>query len=70
VITGMTRDGTFLIESGRLGRPVRDLRFTQSIVDALAEVSGVGRERSIELDENERAMLVPALGIGRFAFTS
>ncbi len=70
VITGMTRDGTFLIEDGRLGRPVRDLRFTQSIVDALADVQGVGRERSIELDEGERAMLVPALSIRRFAFTS
>jgi predicted Zn-dependent protease len=70
VITGMTRDGTFLIEDGRVGRPVRDLRFTQSIVDALADVQGVGRERSIELDEGERAMLVPALSIRRFAFTS
>jgi predicted Zn-dependent protease len=70
VITGMTRDGTFLIENGRLGRPVRDLRFTQSIVDALSDVRGAGRERSIELDESERALLVPALGLGSFAFTS
>ena len=47
VITGMTRDGTFLIENGRLGRPVRDLRFTQSIVDALSDVRGsAGRDRS------------------------
>jgi predicted Zn-dependent protease len=70
VITGMTRDGTFLIEHGRLGRPVRDLRFTQSIVDALADVRGIGRHRAIELDEGERALLVPALCIGSFAFTS
>ena len=70
VITGMTRDGTFLIEDGRLARPVRDLRFTQGIVDALADVRGVGRERSIQLDESERALLVPALSLGHFAFTS
>jgi predicted Zn-dependent protease len=70
VITGMTRDGTFLIENGRLGAPVRDLRFTQSIVDALTDVRGVGRQRSIQLDEMERALLVPALCLGRFAFTS
>jgi predicted Zn-dependent protease len=70
IITGMTRDGTFLIEDGRLVRPVRDLRFTQSIVEALADVRGVGRERSIEVDESERALLVPALCIGRFTFTS
>ena len=70
VITGMTRDGTFLIQDGRLGRPVRDLRFTQSIVDALADVCGVGRERRIERDEAERALLVPSLCLGHFTFTS
>jgi predicted Zn-dependent protease len=70
VITGMTREGTFLIEKGRLGRPVRDLRFTQSIVDALADVRGIGRERSIEVDESGRPILVPALHLGRFAFSS
>lgn len=70
MITGMTRDGTFLIEDGRIGRPVRDLRFTQSIVEALADVRGVGRQRRIELDESERALLVPAVGMGRFRFTS
>ncbi len=70
IITGMTRDGTFRIEGGRLGRPVRDLRFTQSIVDALSDVRGVGRERFIKLEESERAVLVSALCLGRFTFTS
>jgi len=70
VITGMTREGTFLIEGGRLGRPVRDLRFTQSVVEALADVRGVSRQRSIELDEGERALLVPAVALGHFTFTS
>ena len=70
VITGMTREGTFLIEKGRLGRPVRDLRFTQSIVDALDDVRGIGRERSIEVDEGGRAVLAPALHLGHFAFSS
>jgi PmbA protein len=70
IITGMTRDGTFRIEGGRLGRPVRDLRFTQSIVDALAQVRGVGRERRIELDESGRPLLVPAICVGAFTFTS
>ena len=35
ILTGMTRDGTFLIENGRLTRGVRNLRFNQSLVDAL-----------------------------------
>lgn len=44
IITGMTRDGTFLVEDGRIVAPVRNLRFTQSYLDALAGVSAVGRE--------------------------
>jgi predicted Zn-dependent protease len=35
LLTGTTRDGTFLIEDGRLGRPLRDVRFTDSILRIL-----------------------------------
>ncbi len=35
VITGMTRDGTFLIENGEIAYPVKNLRFTQSYLEAL-----------------------------------
>ncbi|MGI8848275.1 MAG: TldD/PmbA family protein [Candidatus Dormibacteria bacterium] len=69
-ITGMTREGTFLIENGRIVRPVRDLRFTQSIIDALNDVRAVGRERSLHVEEGGRALLVPALHLGHFEFTS
>jgi predicted Zn-dependent protease len=44
VVTGMTRDGTFLICDGKVVAPVRNLRFTQSIVDTLARVEAVGSE--------------------------
>ena len=70
VITGMTREGTFLIENGRITRPVKDLRFTQSIVDALAGVVQVSRERRLELGEGESGVLSPWLHIGRFTFSS
>lgn len=70
VITGMTREGTFLIEDGELRRPVRDLRFTQSIVDALADVRGISRERRVELGEGESGVLAPWIRLGGFAFTS
>ena len=70
IITGMTRDGTFLIEGGKLGAPVNDLRFTQSIVDALADVRGVSRNRLLELEEGESGVLSPWLHLGHFAFTS
>jgi predicted Zn-dependent protease len=70
IITGMTRDGTFLIENGKLGAPVNDLRFTQSIVDALNDVRGVSRDRLLELEEGESGVLSPWLHLGHFAFTS
>lgn len=70
VITGMTREGTFVIEDGRLGPPVRDLRFTQSIVAALDGVRAISAERRLELGEDGSAVLVPWLHLGSFSFTS
>jgi predicted Zn-dependent protease len=67
LFTGMTRDGTFLIEHGELTRPVKNLRFTQNILDALREVQAIGRER-IQCTEY-LPIVAPALRIGRFNFT-
>ena len=69
VMTGMTRDGTFLIEDGQLSYPVKDLRFTQSYVEALAGVEAVGSQSKLVLNEVGFATKVPALKIGRFNFT-
>jgi PmbA protein len=67
VLTGMTRDGTFMIENGRLGRPLRNLRFTQSAVEALSAVGAVGADRV--LVGGDGGTLVPHLLIDSFAFT-
>ena len=47
IITGMTRDGTFLIEGGEITRPVKNLRFTESILKALSRVLAISRDRKI-----------------------
>jgi len=47
LITGMTRDGTFWIEEGEIKNPVKNLRFTESILKALSRVKAVSRERKI-----------------------
>lgn len=47
VLTGMTRDGTFLIEDGEIKRPVKNLRFTESVLRALSRVSAVSRDRRV-----------------------
>ena len=47
VLTGMTRDGTFLIEEGEIKKPIKNLRFTESVLRALSRVSAVSRARRI-----------------------
>jgi predicted Zn-dependent protease len=47
VITGMTRDGTFLIEGGEIKKPIKNLRFTESVLKALSRVTGVSKNRRI-----------------------
>jgi len=47
VITGMTRDGTFLIEEGEIKGPIKNLRFTESILKALSRVSAISKDRRI-----------------------
>lgn len=68
IVTGMTRDGLFLVEGGRIVGPVRNLRFTQSYLDALAAVEAVGSERRL-LRGFLGTAVVPAVRIGAFGFT-
>ncbi|PKP55572.1 hypothetical protein CVT91_15365 [Candidatus Atribacteria bacterium HGW-Atribacteria-1] len=44
-LTGMTRDGTFLIEDGKLGRAIKNMRFNTSVVDMLKAVDMISKER-------------------------
>ncbi len=67
LFTGMTRDGTFLIEHGELTSPVKNFRFTQSILDALRDIQAIGRER-IQCSDYI-PVVAPALRISSFHFT-
>ncbi|HEY4945962.1 MAG TPA: metallopeptidase TldD-related protein, partial [Candidatus Limnocylindrales bacterium] len=68
VITGMTRDGTFLVQDGEIVGPVRNLRYTMSYLDALAAVEAVSSERRL-LKGFLGAVLVPAVRLGSWRFT-
>jgi len=68
IITGMTRDGTFLVEDGRIVGPVRNLRFTQSYLEALACTVGVARERKT-LKGFLGGVVVPAIRLEGWTFT-
>ncbi len=70
IVTGMTRDGTFLIEDGKVVGPVRSMRFTQGYVEALNAVDSVGREPMLVLgDIGGGVRSVPALKLGKWTFT-
>jgi predicted Zn-dependent protease len=75
IITGMTRDGTFLIEGGEITRPVKNLRFTESVLKALSRVSAISKDRRIcsEGTVYSRRFVtgttVPALKIDGFNFS-
>lgn len=69
IITGMTRDGTWLIEDGQIRHPVKNLRFTQSILEALSNVDLIGRDSALVSEFFFAGSRVPALKIGRFNFS-
>ena len=72
LMTGLTREGTFLIERGRLKSPVATLRFTQSILEAFRHVRGLSAARQLVAEPSQEVgcVLAPALHLAQFRFTS
>jgi predicted Zn-dependent protease len=68
-ITGMTRDGTFLIKDGEIAHPVKNFRFTQSILQALQDTTAVGGETELASEFFFSASRVPALKVESFNFS-
>jgi predicted Zn-dependent protease len=69
-ITGMTRDGTFWVEKGEIAYPVKNLRFTESYVDALNGVEAVGKQTYLlETGWDIGGVRMPALKLAKFRFT-
>jgi predicted Zn-dependent protease len=71
VVTGLTRNGVWLVEDGRVVRPVSNLRFTQSYLEAIGPgaVMGVGRDRALIPNGFEGIALVPGLHLASWNFT-
>src|SRR3954468_23575518 len=68
IVTGMTRDGTFLVEDGKIVGPVKNLRYTQSYLEALGGTVAVARERKA-LKGFLGGAVVPAVRIEGWTFT-
>jgi PmbA protein len=50
LITAVTRDGTFLIEDGKVTRPLRDLRLTDSVLEILTRAQALTRQQKLTSD--------------------
>ncbi|MEO0102483.1 MAG: TldD/PmbA family protein [candidate division WOR-3 bacterium] len=69
LITGMTRDGTFMIEKGKISYPIKNMRFVVNIYETLAKVRKISWERKL-YGEDIFFILAPALLIDEFNFAS
>ena len=71
--TGLTRDGTFLIENGEISRPVNNFRFNQSLAEVLQNVEMLGQPIQVAAGENSSVgtpVIVPSLKVSSFNLAS
>lgn len=68
IVTGMTRDGTFAIRNGEIAGGVRNMRFNQSILGALAACEFASE--AVRTAGYSYGMVVPAVKVDGFRFTS
>jgi predicted Zn-dependent protease len=68
-LTGLTRDGTFLIEEGHVVRRLADLRWNESLLRAFARLDAVGRQTAV-VPMEETTVVAPAVRIPGFRFVS
>jgi predicted Zn-dependent protease len=70
LLTGLTRDGTYYIENGKIKFPVKNFRFNESPVIMLNNVEALGKpERSISV-ESYRSYMIPPMKLRDFTFSS
>jgi predicted Zn-dependent protease len=68
-LTGLTRDGTFYIENGKIKHPIKNFRFNDSPVSMLNNIDELGRPVLIG-DTDSRKLMIPAMKVRDFNFTS
>ncbi|MGA2201871.1 MAG: TldD/PmbA family protein [Terriglobales bacterium] len=68
IVTGMTRDGTFLVEDGKIQRGLRNFRFNQSLISMLSNVDTMSAPVRA-CGEESFDMVTPAMKVKEFNFT-
>ncbi|MEA2103707.1 MAG: TldD/PmbA family protein, partial [Candidatus Cloacimonadota bacterium] len=70
VITGMTRDGLFLVEDGKISKPLKNMRFTDSVLKIFSNIEEISQNREFAGGFFGGGFLVPAMKISNFNFSS
>ena len=68
--TGLTRDGTFLIENGKISKAIRNFRFNESPLFMLNKVDAMGQVQRLSGSESGGDLAMPAVKVSDFNFTS
>jgi len=70
LLTGLTRDGTFYIENGKIKHPVKNFRFNESPVIMLNNLETLGKSERVVSTETNQNYLIPPMKIREFTFSS
>ncbi len=70
LMTGLTRDGTFYIENGKIAYPIKNFRFNESPVIMLNNIEELGRPMRVGDDESPLRMMIPPMKLREFTFSS
>jgi predicted Zn-dependent protease len=70
LMTGLTRDGTYYIEDGKIKYPVKNFRFNESPIIMLNNLEALGQAERVVSTESDLNYIVPAMKIREFTFSS
>ena len=70
LMTGLTRDGTFYIEDGKIKHPVKNFRFNESPIIMLNNLESLGKAERVVSTESDQSYVVPPMKIREFTFSS
>jgi len=70
LVTGMTRDGFFMVENGKITKPLKNMRFTDSVINIFSNIEEIGDTAEIAGAFFGGGFLVPAMKISNFNFSS
>ena len=70
LLTGLTRDGNFLVENGEIVAPVRNMRFNENLDGVFSRIAAIGASERVKTEMGGAAICAPPMLIEGFEFSS